>query len=89
LLFCLGFFLINPFSISIATDVAGLIPCSQSSVYTKKLNSSITKLENRMKKYEENSPPTLALEKQIENTKKDLINMLNLAYFVEMMDYHI
>lgn len=70
LLFCLGFFLINPFSISIATDVAGLIPCSQSSVYTKKLNSSITKLENRIKKYEENSPPTLALEKQIENTKK-------------------
>ena len=48
LLFCLGFFLINPFSISIATDVAGLIPCSQSSVYTKKLNSSITKLENRI-----------------------------------------
>lgn len=70
LLFCLGFFLFNPFSISLAADVAGLIPCSQSAVYTKKLNSSITKLENRIKKYEKNSPPTLALEKQIENTKK-------------------
>jgi photosystem I subunit III len=51
-------------------DIAGLTPCSESSVYTKKLNSSLIKLENRLKKYEVDSEPSLALQKQIEKTKQ-------------------
>jgi len=51
-------------------DVAGLIPCNESPVFTKRLNASVVKLENRVKKYEAGSPPALALEQQIERTKQ-------------------
>lgn len=69
-IFSLGFlfFTISPELVS--ADVAGLVPCSESPNYTKKLNSSITKLENRLKKYDQDSQPALALQKQIEKTKQ-------------------
>lgn len=51
-------------------DVAGLIPCNQSPVFTKRLEASVRKLETRVKKYEADSPPALALEQQIERTKQ-------------------
>ena len=51
-------------------DVAGLIPCNESAVFTKRLKASVTKLEGRVKKYEAGSPPALALEQQIERTKQ-------------------
>jgi len=54
----------------VRAEVAGLIPCSESVVYTKKLTSSITKLDNKLKKYETGSQPALAIEKQIERTKQ-------------------
>lgn len=50
-------------------DVANLTPCNESTVFSKRLNTSIKKLEGRVKKYEPNSPPALALEQQIERTK--------------------
>ena len=69
-IFSLGF-LFSIISPNLASaDVAGLIPCSESIVYTKKLNSSVLKLENRLKKYEAGSQPAVALEKQIERTKQ-------------------
>ena len=70
LIFSIGllFSLSSPDQVS--ADVAGLTPCSQSTVFTKKLNTSVTKLENRLKKYEPGSQPALALQKQIENTKQ-------------------
>ena len=51
-------------------DVAGLIPCNESPIFTKRLETSIRKLEGRVKKYEAGSPPALALNQQIERTKQ-------------------
>ena len=56
--------------INVSADVAGLIPCSESSIFTKRLDASIRKLESRIKKYEVGSPPTLALEQQIKRTQQ-------------------
>nr|YP_011007017.1 Photosystem I subunit III [Phaeostrophion irregulare]WAM64304.1 Photosystem I subunit III [Phaeostrophion irregulare] len=50
-------------------DVAGLTKCSESGAFTKRLDTSIKKLETRIQKYESGSPPALALEQQIERTK--------------------
>nr|YP_009326981.1 photosystem I protein F [Pleurocladia lacustris]ANS57564.1 photosystem I protein F [Pleurocladia lacustris]ANS57708.1 photosystem I protein F [Pleurocladia lacustris] len=51
-------------------DVAGLTKCSDSSPFNKRLESSVKKLETRIKKYEPNSPPALVLQEQIRTTKK-------------------
>ena len=56
--------------INVSADVAGLIPCNESSVFTKRLDASIRKLESRIKKYDVGSPPTLALEQQIKRTQQ-------------------
>nr|YP_010443918.1 photosystem I subunit III [Chattonella marina]UTE94805.1 photosystem I subunit III [Chattonella marina] len=50
--------------------VSGLVPCADSPAFSKKLTTSVTKLQNRLKKYEAGSPPALALEQQIERTKQ-------------------
>mmetsp|Transcript_7585 Transcript_7585/g.11689 ORF Transcript_7585/g.11689 Transcript_7585/m.11689 type:complete len:186 (+) Transcript_7585:4281-4838(+) len=54
---------------SALADIGGLTKCSESPTFTKRLNTSVKKLEQRMKKYETNSPPALALNQQIERTK--------------------
>lgn len=54
----------------VMADVAGLIPCNESAVFTKRLDASVRKLEGRLKKYDVGSPPALALEQQIERTKQ-------------------
>jgi photosystem I subunit 3 len=51
-------------------DVAGLVPCNESPIFTKRLEASVRKLEGRVKKYEVDSPPALAIEQQIERTKQ-------------------
>jgi len=53
-----------------AADVGGLNPCSSSEVFQKRLTKSIKKLEFRLKKYEEASPPRIAIEQQIAQTKQ-------------------
>jgi photosystem I subunit III len=60
--------LMNPYCA--VADVAGLIPCNESTLFTKRLDASVRKLEGRLKKYEVGSPPALALEQQIERTKQ-------------------
>nr|WPV76407.1 subunit III of photosystem I [Naviculales sp.] len=50
-------------------DIGGLTKCSNSPAFTKRLNTSVKKLEQRMSQYETDSPPALALEQQIERTK--------------------
>ena len=50
-------------------DVAGLTPCGKSSAFDKRLKKSVKKLEGRLKKYEKGTPPYLAIEKSIEQTK--------------------
>nr|YP_011007305.1 Photosystem I subunit III [Scytothamnus australis]WAM64734.1 Photosystem I subunit III [Scytothamnus australis] len=51
-------------------DVSGLVKCSESIPFTKRLESSVKKLELRIQKYEVGSPPALALEQQITRTKQ-------------------
>ena len=57
------------FPLNAFADVAGLVKCSDSSSFTRRLEGSVKKLELRLQKYEPNSPPALALKQQIERTK--------------------
>ena len=50
-------------------EIGGLKKCSESPAFTKRLNNSVKKLELRMKQYEADSPPALALQQQIDRTK--------------------
>jgi photosystem I subunit III len=50
-------------------DIGGLTKCSESPAFTKRLKTSVKKLEQRLTKYEADSPPALALKQQIERTK--------------------
>jgi photosystem I subunit 3 len=50
-------------------DIGGLTKCSDSPAFTKRLNGSVKKLQQRMSKYEADSPPALALKQQIERTE--------------------
>lgn len=59
---------VNPLLSS--ADVAGLQPCKDSPAFAKRLNSSVKKLEVRLAKYEESTPPFLAIQKQIDKTKQ-------------------
>ena len=66
LLFVALFFLTPSQAIA---DIGGLTKCSDSPAFTKRLNSSVKKLEKRLSLYETDSPPALALEQQIKQTK--------------------
>jgi len=50
-------------------DIGGLKKCSESPAFTKRLNTSVKKLELRMTQYEADSPPALALQQQADRTK--------------------
>lgn len=50
-------------------DIGGLTKCSESPAFTKRLTSSVKKLEQRIAQYEADSPPALALQQQIDRTK--------------------
>ena len=58
------------FSPNIASaDIGGLTKCSDSPAFTKRLNASVKKLQQRIGKYEADSPPALALQQQIDRTE--------------------
>lgn len=65
-LFFLIFLTFTP-NIALA-DIGGLTKCSESAAFTKRLNTSVKKLEQRIAKYEVDSPPALALQQQINRT---------------------
>ena len=52
-----------------SADIGGLTKCSDSPAFTKRLNTSVKKLEQRISNYEADSPPALALQQQVERTK--------------------
>ena len=66
-LLCLIFLAFAPGQAS--ADIGGLTKCSDSPAFTKRLNASVKKLEQRKNLYEADSPPALALDQQIERTK--------------------
>ena len=69
LVFIVSFlFFYDPF-VSFA-DVAGLQPCKESPAFAKRLKNSVKKLEVRLEKYEEATPPFLAIQKQIDKTNQ-------------------
>ena len=55
--------------IQASADIGGLTKCSESTAFTKRLTTSVKKLEQRMGQYEVDSPPALALKQQIERTQ--------------------
>lgn len=65
--YILFFLFISPTIIK--ADVAGLVPCKDSVQFNKRLNNSVKKLENRLAKYNENTPPALAIKEQIKKTQ--------------------
>ena len=52
-----------------SADIGGLTKCSESPAFNKRLTTSVKKLEQRMSKYEADSPPALALKQQIERVQ--------------------
>ena len=50
-------------------EIGGLTKCSESPAFTKRLNASVKKLEQRASQYEVDSPPALALKQQIDRTQ--------------------
>ena len=50
-------------------EIGGLTKCSESKAFTKRLNASVKKLEQRASQYEVDSPPALALKQQIDRTQ--------------------
>ena len=52
-----------------SAEIGGLTKCSESPAFTKRLNASVKKLEQRKSKYEADSPSALALQQQIDRTK--------------------
>ena len=50
-------------------EIGGLTKCSESPAFSKRLNTSVKKLEQRLSKYQADSPPALALGQQIDRTK--------------------
>ena len=59
--------LFNPSPVK--ADIGGLVKCSDSPAFAKRLKTSVKKLEQRMGKYETDSPSALALQQQIDRTE--------------------
>merc|ERR1711988_1645971 len=51
-------------------DISGLTPCGSSKVFAKRKNQEIKELQKRMKKYDADSSPTVALKATMERTEK-------------------
>lgn len=51
-----------------SAEIGGLTKCSESKAFEKRLNTTVQKLEARMKNYEVGTPPALALQQQIDRT---------------------
>jgi len=54
-----------------------LTDCDKSPAFTKRLNASVKKLEGRLAKYETGTPPALALEDQILQTRNRFTRYAN------------
>nr|YP_009392386.1 photosystem I reaction center subunit III [Caloglossa monosticha]ARW60948.1 photosystem I reaction center subunit III [Caloglossa monosticha] len=66
-IYVLFLILVNP--ITANADVAGLIPCKDSAQFSKRLTNSVKKLQTRLAKYDEGTPPALAIKEQIKKTQ--------------------
>lgn len=55
-------------------DISGLTPCSESKAYAKRLKQEVKGLQKRLKQYEADSAPALALKATIDRTEKRFAN---------------
>jgi photosystem I subunit 3 len=55
-------------------DISGLTPCSESKGYAKRLKNELKGLNKRLKGYEADSAPALALKATIDRTEKRFAN---------------
>nr|YP_010172870.1 photosystem I reaction center subunit III [Eucampia zodiacus]QSH90642.1 photosystem I reaction center subunit III [Eucampia zodiacus] len=62
-----GLITLNPTIAS--AEIGGLTKCSESPAFEKRLKASVKKLDQRLKTFEEGTPPALALQQQIERTE--------------------
>jgi photosystem I subunit 3 len=69
LIFSLVYYCLFAGLLNVHADVAGLVPCKESAVFQKRLQNAVSKLENRLNKYQPDTPPALAIQKQIDSTK--------------------
>ena len=58
------------FSLKTANAAGTLVDCGDSPAFKKRLETSVKKLQTRLKKYEPNSPQALTLEQEIAQTKR-------------------
>lgn len=57
-------------------DISGLTPCKESKQFAKREKQQIKKLESSLKLYAPESAPALALNAQIEKTKRRFVSLL-------------
>eukprot|EP00879_Flechtneria_rotunda_P000398 GHRR01000491.1.p1 GENE.GHRR01000491.1~~GHRR01000491.1.p1 ORF type:complete len:229 (+),score=76.24 GHRR01000491.1:64-750(+) len=55
-------------------DISGLTPCSESKAYQKRLKNEVKALNKRLKNYEADSAPALAIKATIDRTEKRFAN---------------
>jgi len=55
-------------------DISGLTPCSESKAYQKRLKNELKALNKRLKNYDPESAPALALKATMERTEKRFAN---------------
>jgi photosystem I subunit 3 len=55
-------------------DISGLTPCSESKAYQKRLKNELKALNKRLKQYDPESAPALALNATMERTEKRFAN---------------
>merc|ERR1712083_687504 len=51
-------------------SISGLTPCSESKAFAKRKNQELKELQKRMKKYEADSAPAIALKATMERTER-------------------
>nr|YP_010904001.1 photosystem I reaction center subunit III (plastocyanin-binding) [Caulacanthus ustulatus]WCH57252.1 photosystem I reaction center subunit III (plastocyanin-binding) [Caulacanthus ustulatus] len=66
---CISLLFTSVYSQQSFAEVAGLTPCKESTAFAKRLKNSVKKLENRLSKYEESTPPAIAIQQQIARTQ--------------------
>merc|ERR1712014_325537 len=54
----------------VRADISGLTFCGESKAFTKRKNQELKELQKRMKKYDADSAPTVALKATMERTEK-------------------
>merc|ERR1711979_62920 len=55
-------------------SISGLTPCSESKAFAKRKNQELKELQKRMKKYEADSSPAIALKATMERTERRFDN---------------